>query len=310
MSAVEFGGGGGIYRRRYARWFPGDNAGVELCSYALSAYQSWDKQIEEWQRPVISSSLPSWYKSAIFNELYFVSDGGTVWLDKLDDNSVAEVHETQLINEYGKFAYLEGHEYRMYNTYDVHFYASFALIMNWPKLQLSLQYDMAHAINSVDPKVISYIMDGKTAPVKEEHCVPHDLGDPEDEPWSNINCYTIHPTADWKDLNPKFVLQVMRDYHITKDKEYLSDMFPVVLSVMDKTLRFDVDDDGMIENGGYADQTYDTWTATGTSAYCGGLWLAANRCTIEMCKILDKSEHIEHYQQLLTRASQAYDEKL
>ena len=35
-----------------------------------------------------------------------------------------------------------GHEYRMYNTYDVHFYASYALIMNWPKLQLSLQYDM------------------------------------------------------------------------------------------------------------------------------------------------------------------------
>ena len=30
----------------------------------------------------------------------------------------------------------------MYNTYDVHFYASFALIMNWPKLQLSLQYDV------------------------------------------------------------------------------------------------------------------------------------------------------------------------
>ena len=35
-----------------------------------------------------------------------------------------------------------GHEYRMYNTYDVHFYASYALIMNWPKLHLSLQYDM------------------------------------------------------------------------------------------------------------------------------------------------------------------------
>ena len=29
----------------------------------------------------------------------------------------------------------------MYNTYDVHFYASFALIMLWPELQLSLQYD-------------------------------------------------------------------------------------------------------------------------------------------------------------------------
>lgn len=30
----------------------------------------------------------------------------------------------------------------MYNTYDVHFYASFALVMLWPKLELSLQYDM------------------------------------------------------------------------------------------------------------------------------------------------------------------------
>lgn len=30
----------------------------------------------------------------------------------------------------------------MYNTYDVHFYASFALIMLWPNLALSLQYDI------------------------------------------------------------------------------------------------------------------------------------------------------------------------
>lgn len=30
----------------------------------------------------------------------------------------------------------------MYNTYDVHFYASFALIMLWPKVALSLQYEI------------------------------------------------------------------------------------------------------------------------------------------------------------------------
>ena len=38
--------------------------------------------------------------------------------------------------------YIAGHEYRMYNTYDVHHYASFALVMLWPKLQESLQYDI------------------------------------------------------------------------------------------------------------------------------------------------------------------------
>lgn len=37
---------------------------------------------------------------------------------------------------------LLGQEYRMYNTYDVHFYASFALILLWPKLALSVQYDI------------------------------------------------------------------------------------------------------------------------------------------------------------------------
>lgn len=37
-----------------------------------------------------------------------MADGGSVWLDKLDDNAKQEVHEKQLINDYGKFAYLEG----------------------------------------------------------------------------------------------------------------------------------------------------------------------------------------------------------
>lgn len=41
---------------------------------------------------------------------------------------------------------LPGQEYRMYNTYDVHFYASFALVMLWPKLQISLQYDIGELL--------------------------------------------------------------------------------------------------------------------------------------------------------------------
>ncbi len=37
---------------------------------------------------------------------------------------------------------IPGQEYRMYNTYDVHHYASFALLVLWPNLQLSIQYDI------------------------------------------------------------------------------------------------------------------------------------------------------------------------
>ena len=37
----------------------------------------------------------------------------------------------------------------MYNTYDVHFYSSPALVQLWPQLQLSLQYDMAEYVAQV-----------------------------------------------------------------------------------------------------------------------------------------------------------------
>ena len=43
--------------------------------------------------------------------------------------------------KYGRWGYLEAQEYTMYNTYDVHYYASWALVDLWPGLQLSLQLD-------------------------------------------------------------------------------------------------------------------------------------------------------------------------
>ena len=54
------------------------------------------------------SSLPSWYKSALFNELYFVADGGTVWLDVADNSDDQKTSIPDFVKEYGRFAYLEG----------------------------------------------------------------------------------------------------------------------------------------------------------------------------------------------------------
>lgn len=66
---------------------------------------------------VFHSSLPSWYKSALFNELYFVADGGTVWTELLEDTDISGGVRTKdgglpaqpvVVKEYGRFAYLEG----------------------------------------------------------------------------------------------------------------------------------------------------------------------------------------------------------
>lgn len=63
-------------------------------------------------------------------------------------------------------------------------------------------------------------------------------------------------------------------FWFTENLGFLQEMWPVVLSILDYAKKFDKDDDGILDNEGFPDQTYDTWSATGCSAYTGGLWLA------------------------------------
>uniref|UniRef100_A0A672FW39 Non-lysosomal glucosylceramidase n=1 Tax=Salarias fasciatus TaxID=181472 RepID=A0A672FW39_SALFA len=321
MPTITFGSREREHSRRYTRYFgtKGD-ASPSLSHYALTHYRQWERSIDDWQRPVLQdSSLPSWYKSALFNELYFVADGGTVWTELHPDADVSGGLRSEngglpaqpaVIKEYGRFAYLEGQEYRMYNTYDVHFYASFALIMLWPKLALSVQYDIAGTVVREDLTERLNLMSGRYSPFKTKNVVPHDIGDPDDEPWLRLNAYLIHDTADWKDLNLKFVLQVYRDFHLTQDSQYLQDMWPICKAVMTSEMKFDLDGDGLIENSGYADQTYDGWTVTGPSAYCGGLWLASLCVMCKMAKLVNSEEDYQHYRDILDRGSAAFDKLL
>nr|XP_055207563.1 non-lysosomal glucosylceramidase isoform X3 [Gorilla gorilla gorilla] len=317
MPRIMFGAKGQVHYRRYTRFFGQDgDAAPALSHYALCRYAEWEERISAWQSPVLDDrSLPAWYKSALFNELYFLADGGTVWLEVLEDSLPEELgrnmcHLRPTLWDYGRFGYLEGQEYRMYNTYDVHFYASFALIMLWPKLELSLQYDMALATLREDLTRRRYLMSGVMAPVKRRNVIPHDIGDPDDEPWLRVNAYLIHDTADWKDLNLKFVLQVYRDYYLTGDQNFLKDMWPVCLAVMESEMKFDKDHDGLIENGGYADQTYDGWVTTGPSAYCGGLWLAAVAVMVQMAALCGAQDIQDKFSSILSRGQEAYERLL
>ncbi|PVD19748.1 hypothetical protein C0Q70_20239 [Pomacea canaliculata] len=307
MPVVQFSAAENKYTRRYARWFGASgNAGPRLCAHALTWYPDWEQKIEDWQNPILENkNLPAWYKSALFNELYFVSDGGTVWLDPVEGYAKASPHA--LVQDYSKFAYLEGHEYRMYNTYDVHHYASFALIMLWPKLQLSLQYDFADTVIDEDPSRTRYLMSGETGVRKAANTVPHDVGDPALE---KVNAYIIHPTYDWKDLNLKYVLQCYRDYSAVQDKQFLADIYPSCKAVVEKAMTWDRDGDGLIENSGFADQTFDAWVMSGASAYCAGMWLAALRMQIEMAAVLGLQEDRDRYADVLNRGKEAFNKKL
>ena len=49
---------------------------------------------------------------------------------------------------------------------------------------------------------------------------------------------------------------------------------------------FDLDGDGIPENSGAPDQTFDDWQLKGISAYCGGLWIAALEAAIAIGNVL------------------------
>lgn len=205
----------------------------------------------------------------------------------------------------GQFLYLEGIEYSMWNTYDVHFYSSFSLLILFPKLELSIQRDFAAAVMMHDPEKVHIISNGKWVPRKVLGAVPHDIG--LNDPWFKVNAYNLHNTNRWKDLNPKSVLQVYRDAVFTGDKSFARAVWPAVYTAMAYMDQFDKDKDEMIENEGCPDQTYDVWSVTGVSAYCGGLWVAALQAASAMAnEVGDMESRILFWQKYL-KAKAVYE---
>lgn len=307
MPLARFASGEGWWRR-YTKFYGRDgNAAAQIARDALVNFPAWERQIEAWQQPVLDDpDLPDWYKGMLFNESYFLTDGGTIWtagreIPKEDgDGPLPEP-------EIGHFAYLESHEYRFFNTYDVHFYASWALAMLFPELELSLQRDFAHSVAFEDHTPVTGWASGKKFPRKLKGCLPHDLGDPY-LPWDSVNAYHFQNVSRWKDLNSKFVLQIYRDFVLTGDRQFLSDTWEAVQQAVGYLQQFDADHDGMIENQGFPDQTYDTWEAKGISAYSGGLWLACLGAAGAMAEELGDPAAAQRYRDQLARAQKAYEQ--
>ncbi|KAG6423027.1 hypothetical protein SASPL_113410 [Salvia splendens] len=384
---------GKSYHRRYTKYYgTSKNAAKDLVHDSLTKYMLWEEEIEKWQNPILKDDkLPEWYKFTLFNELYFLVAGGTVWIDsgspmedsvgiksvitnskKSKNQHVRIVHKSAgLVNEsavedseasvdidpsgggdtavressdqeesgscgsggggnslgtspiksiepvnddddddndVGKFLYLEGVEYIMWCTYDVHFYASFALLELFPKIELSIQREFANAVLFEDRRKVKFLAEGNHGIRKVKGAVPHDLGT--HDPWHEMNAYNIHDTSRWKDLNPKFVLQVYRDFAATGDLSFGAEVWPAVCAAIDYMDQFDRDNDGMIENDGFPDQTYDAWTVHGISAYCGSLWLAALQAAATMAVQLGDQAFAEKCKNKFIKGKAVFEEKL
>ena len=283
LPITEFAAGVNYYRR-YTDFFDksGNNAWA-IASTALQEYQSWRSQIQIWQKPILDrEDLPNWFKMALFNELYDLTSGGTLW------SAASE------LDPIGQFAVLECLDYRWYESLDVRLYGSFALLMLFPELEKSVIRAFARAIPEGDdtPRIIGYYMTIKAeSPIavrKVAGATPHDLGAPNEHVWEKTNYTSYQDCNLWKDLGSDFVLQVYRDFLLTgaDDVEFLADCWNAIVQTLDYLKTFDLDGDGIPENSGAPDQTFDDWRLQGVSAYCGGLWLAALEAAIAISDVL------------------------
>jgi non-lysosomal glucosylceramidase len=312
LPVVEFGSGTCWYKR-YTRFFGrGGNNAWAIGAEALAKRSAWSDAIDAWQAPTLADSArPDWYKGALFNELYYLVDGGTVWTDgvpfRVADRGVPGAVAT---DDLGHFAVLECFDYPFYNTLDVNFYASWALLLLWPDLDVGVVRDFAATVDLDDPAIVTVGWQGTLAQRKRRGALPHDLGAPGEDPFLRPNAYTWRDINIWKDLNSKFVLQVWRDVLLVPAPDLARDTWPAVVQAMDYLAEYDRDDDGLPEHDGQPDQTYDMWSMRGPSAYSGALWLAALRASIRLGEMVGDTSSVARFRDWHDRGSAAFETKL
>jgi non-lysosomal glucosylceramidase len=316
LPLIQFGGGR-KWVRHYTKFFGAEGEHAwQIAKTALEQDENWSKAIDAWQRPYINDeSKPLWYRGELFNEMYILADGGTVWAHELD--GLGNPHHLSA-KDTDTFSYLECFDYVYYGTLDVRFYGSFPLIRFWPEIEKEVMRAYADTIAEINPQ--KYLWGWKTLqehqPVTMERktagAAPHDLGAPAEDPFVTVNQYNYQDVSNWRDLNSKYVLMVWRDYYFTRstDVTFLHYAWNSVKAAMEHLRQYDADDDGLIENGGFPDQTYDDWIASGESAYSGGLYLAALRAATEIALKVGDPKRATDYDALFKHAQAAYIKKL
>jgi non-lysosomal glucosylceramidase len=307
LPTVEFGEGRRWWKRYTRDWGRTGSRAWDLACHALDQAPAWRHAIEAWQAPVLSDpERPDWYKMALFNELYFLLDGGSFW-------EHGEVGQPEPAPDHvGRFALLECLDYPFYDTVDVDFYASYAILELYPELELRGIRDLLASIPIDDPEVVTIEASGLQAPRKVGGTVPHDVGGPGGDPFYRPNAYQFQDVNDWKDLGPKFVLQAWRDVVAAgpAGDALIREVWPTVVDVLGRLSAKDRDGDGLPEHDGLPDQTYDTWPMHGPSAYGGSLWLAALVAAEAMAARLGDPQGARHWAGWFERAQVAFDVRL
>lgn len=261
---LGFGQGRRWARAYTARWGRSGRNAAALTAHAHAEASRWAARIEAWHDRMRAELGPAPHQAGMaINEAYFLVEGLTV-ATAAEGAPDGRAH----------FGLIECHDYALYNTMDLWIYAAEAVGRFFPDLAASVAQDYAEALLHDDRAQRRHRWEGTLFPLNPAGACPHDLGGPGEDPFVTPNSYTYRDGTIWKDLNCDLVLCILREGR-RMGADWRRARFPAVRAAIDHLQRFDRDGDGLIENDGTPDQTFDNIPMTGPSSYCGGLWIAA-----------------------------------
>ncbi|MCC0031338.1 MAG: hypothetical protein H6891_14585, partial [Brucellaceae bacterium] len=293
---IRFGQGRRHLRHYTRRWGSDGKNSEAVAAHALAEADRWSAAIDRFHEDEAARlDLPPAATALAINELYFIADGLTVWTAP-----DAEGRE--------HFGLIECPDYPLYDTLDLWVYASAAVAGLYPSLAATVTRAYAAETAREDGEQRFHLRSSERYPRQRPGMLPHDLGAPNADPFVRANDYAYQDSSRWKDLNAMFAICAWRD--VARDPVLAAEFHPAVTLAMESLAAFDRDGDGMIENDGTPDQTFDNIPMTGISAYCGGLWLAALRAAARIAAHAGDTISHDRWQAMSARAEPAFEAAL
>ncbi len=239
----------------------------------------------------VSKSLPRY----ITNKLRGAVESKLKCIDQLTQllaNGMAFLAESTIWDDSNNLYIRECVDYPYYNSLDVYFYGSFGLIYLLPEADTYVIRAITKCIFHEDADKRRYsiyrsfdsgeLPDSLYSPRRVSDSVPHDMGGVFD---MRPDAYSWKDVKAWKDLAPKYVLLVLRNYRYTKDLGSLRDNWPAVICALE-FLSSKIERGHCIPFINGTGDTFDNLSSYGISIYSASLWVAGLRAASEIARIL------------------------
>lgn len=296
-------------QKKYTSFFPEETRTEDLVSFGCDNFYSTREKIDANQNELHDLLLNS--------DVYKGKPESAAELTTMAQNTLSFTADATVWDIDDKFLVRECSDYPFFNSLDVYFYGSFSMMWLLPQVDTNTMRCFRDAIMAENDELRRFYVYLELPNAKLPHpkyegprarkgAVIHDLGSPFDP---KPDAYNWHNVAEWKDLAPKYILMLLRNYHFTKDVSLLKDCWDSVEASLQYLKDMILEGHSIpLTNG--TDDTFDNLSSFGITLYCGSLWVAGLKAAGEISQILKIDGFAKEVKELEEAASASFNQAL